>query len=136
MERLAQLIQRTLKDEYINGATFKELERKYGVAYSYIRSLMNGDKPITRMSLEVFLKLFPGIENVISDHLSGVGSGGGRQEANGNTNSHITQSIGGNATVVDAGGLDAYRGRLYSAILGLGLDDATTARVARCIREA
>ena len=48
-----------LKQEYADGATYQELAAKYGVSYQYIRELIIGSKPVERMSLEIFFKLFP-----------------------------------------------------------------------------
>lgn len=54
-----QKIIEALKQEYANGATYQELAAKYGVSYQYLRELIIGKKPVERMSLEIFFKLFP-----------------------------------------------------------------------------
>ena len=48
-----------LKEEYENGATYQEMAEKYGLSYSYLRELLLGIKPVGRMSLDFFFKLFP-----------------------------------------------------------------------------
>ena len=48
-----------LKEEYENGATYQEMAKKYGLSYSYLRELLLGIKPVSRMSLDFFFKLFP-----------------------------------------------------------------------------
>lgn len=48
-----------LKEEYENGATYQEMAKKYGLSYSYLRELLLGIKPVGRMSLDFFFKLFP-----------------------------------------------------------------------------
>lgn len=50
----------SLKEEYEAGATYQELAEKYGVSLSYVRELLAGIKPVERLSLETFFKLFPG----------------------------------------------------------------------------
>lgn len=54
-----QTILDELKREYAEGATYQELSEKYGVSYQYLRELIIGKKPVERMSLEMFFKLFP-----------------------------------------------------------------------------
>ena len=49
----------TLKREYAAGATYQEMAAKHNVSYQYIRELLVGDKPVGRMSLEFFFRLFP-----------------------------------------------------------------------------
>ncbi|MCQ2378023.1 MAG: hypothetical protein MJ016_02285 [Victivallaceae bacterium] len=70
-----------LKKEYADGATYRDLAEKYGVSYQYIRELMLGVKPVERMSLDIFFKLFPSatvsikgntVNNVVN---TGVNSG-------------------------------------------------------------
>ena len=48
-----------LKKEYAAGSTYQELSQKYGISYQYLRELIIGKKPVERMSLEMFFKLFP-----------------------------------------------------------------------------
>ena len=54
-----KLIIDTLKKEYADGATYKELEKKYGVSRTYIHQLLHGNRPVSRLTLEFFFKLFP-----------------------------------------------------------------------------
>ena len=54
-----QEIHAKLKNEYADGATYQEMASKYGVSYQYLRELIQGEKPIDRMSLAFFKKLFP-----------------------------------------------------------------------------
>ena len=54
-----QEISDALKKEYEGGATYQELSEKYGVSYQYLRELILGKKPVARMSLDTFFKLFP-----------------------------------------------------------------------------
>ncbi len=48
-----------LRREYAAGATYQELADKHNISYPYIRSLMRGDQPVEKLSLETFLKMFP-----------------------------------------------------------------------------
>ena len=63
---LYQSIIEALKKEYADGATYQRLAQKYGVSYQYLREIMLGKKPVERMSLEFFFKLFPNASVTIS----------------------------------------------------------------------
>ena len=43
----------------MNGATYQEMAKRFGVSYQYLRELMQAKKPVERMSLEFLFKLFP-----------------------------------------------------------------------------
>lgn len=58
-----------LKEEYENGATYQEMAEKYGLSYSYLRELLLGIKPVGRMSLDFFFKLFPHATVAIHDSI-------------------------------------------------------------------
>ena len=54
-----------LRHEYNDKhQTFKDMERKFGVSYQYLRELINDNdnKKTKRMSLEYFFRLFPRAE--------------------------------------------------------------------------
>ncbi len=70
-----------LKKEYADGATYDDLNKKYGVSRAYLHQLLHGESSPARMSLEVFFKLFPSatvsikgntVNNVVN---TGVNSG-------------------------------------------------------------
>ena len=58
-----------LKEEYEKGATYQEMAEKYGLSYSYLRELLLGIKPVGRMSLDFFFKLFPHATVAIHDSI-------------------------------------------------------------------
>ena len=91
----------------------------------YINQILNHKTKLENVAFGKVLKLFPDVRRVLERHLEGDGGG----------HVAIDHSIAGNniqaAPAVD---LDAYRGRLYSAILGLGLDTDTLARVMQAVK--
>lgn len=68
----------SLREEYANGATYKDLSDKYGVSYTYIHFLLNKKRDVSGISLEFFFKLFPnakinldGDVSITANHNSG-----------------------------------------------------------------
>ena len=124
--RIVELLDGILQRQRENGKINMAMAVQSGMSQSHINGLLNHKSKLENVAFGKVLMLFPDIQRVLERHLEG---GGGHVA--------IDHSIAGDNNILiphATPDLDAYRGRLYSAILGLGLDPQTQDRVMQAVR--
>ena len=110
-----------IKKLYQNGKTDKEIGEIAGCSHAHINYIRNGQRNIENSSLDLILRLFPELDGVIAAACQAKLEGrpvSMTQQANGNTNSQISQTMGA-ADAADA--VARYRQQLSDAILALAI---------------
>jgi len=91
-----------LRSEYKdNHLTYKDLENKYDISYSYLRELITGAKKPERLSLEYFFKLFPNATVNLGSRVSSPNNQGNVAVVNNGVQKVIPKSGGSGRALLD-----------------------------------
>ncbi len=135
IDRLIERLDEILQHERENGKTNVAMAAQSGMSQSYINGLLNHRSKLENVAFGKVLKLFPDIQRVLERHLEDENN---FASIIASTSSWENTSHGENTLfknkIENIADLDAYRGRLYSAILGLGLDPQTQDKVMQAVK--
>ena len=132
---LAYLRDKTSQEGMSQNKYAKITGVKQGTINGFLNTSDKRPRPISGASLDLVLRLFPELQRPILDALASRGGTAIHQEANGNTNSRITQT----ATVPPSGGAassEALRAKIILSILDLELTPEVQSQVLKVIKNA
>ena len=126
MMNFGESLKKALKDEYDRGAKYQEMAKSHGVSYAYIHGLINGKDPCGGVSLDKLQRMLPHAE--LNLHPSPVSM---QQQANGNTNSQISQTMGADAGLSR---VKDYQLRLYQQLVDMDIPDDAKLKLMQLIK--
>ena len=127
---LAQILRNYVDEKQVSQ---KDLALQIGCSQSRLNDFLNKKGELGSAKFDLILRLFPELQRPILDALASRGGTAIHQEANGNTNSRITQT----ATVPPSGGAATSEARLRQQVTDLAVrlsDDNGTLRLAAFLK--
>ncbi len=120
-----------LKKEYANS-TYQEMAKKYGISYTHMRNLMNGDRALDGISLELLFKLFPRAAICLRGDTIAASIGGNNVRNIGNK---VIGHIDNYVAACDEGVDREVRQKIIEEIMASELDDSAKVAVFKIINK-
>lgn len=130
-ESLTQLIEHLYHE---NGKTDQEIANITGCSQSLVNRIRHGRRSIGGSSLDLILRLFPELDGVIAEACRAKLEGrpvSMQQQANGNTNSQISQTMGADAGLSR---VKDYQLRLYQQLVDMDIPDDAKLKLMQLIK--